>query len=875
MAELTLEELQQFMAKSANIRNVSVIGHVGHGKSTVTDNLVSYAGINTLDSIHEETTEAIKDNQETQTTVKSRPFSLLGRLSAENVAEISDAEGTLVNSPDFLINLIDNPGHTDFFSEVSTSLRISDGAIMVVSAIEGVSGQTERVLQKALSERIKPVLYINKIDSILLESSKEDTYQIFSRIIAQTNTVISTFQDPKLERDWQVSPHLGNVAFGSARGGWAFSIRTFAARYVKKFGIDKTRMMGYLWGNNWFNTTSMTWSSQSPNEGAERAFNQLILDPVLKIYDLVKKANFEAVFEICQKLDIKISNEEKESLNESNLIVTIMARFLPASEALLDMTIIHLPSPQSAQIYRMEILCEGPTEGDEIYDGIRNCSSKTPLVFYVAKMIPVANPANGRFYAFGRVFGGTLKDNIEVKIQRPSSVFGKKEEPFVTRIQSAVYMMASSRRLCGVKDVPAGNIVGLVGVDRFLTKPTTISTSEPTYNLIPMRVSNTPVLTTTVDVKNASDLLQLVKGLKILSKAEFGGVSVSSSNTGQHLLAGGGELHLSTCLKSLEEQYCTVPLNVPSSPLDVQYRETVSTKPEKDATSKSPNNQNRIFFRAEPIGEDLTGAIESNKLNAGDYLAMSRTLVKDFGWNAIDSRKVWTFGPNVTDPNILVDITKGVRYLHEVKDSVVSGFQWATKEGPLSEEPTRSLRFNITDMTLGTDEIARGGDQIIPTVRRVVHASFLMSEPNFMEPFYLAEIQAPESAKNGVYDLLAQKDARVVSEQISGCRYLDIRAFLPVRNSFGLTTEISKTAYGRATSQLTFGRWQYMTLGNPLDTTSRAHELALSIRKKKGLALGIPNINMYHDEIEDDSSLEYAEETQVANQINWQLIAGG
>ena len=149
---------------------------------------------------------------------------------------------------DFLINLIDSPGHVDFSSEVTAALRVTDGALVVVDTVEGVCVQTETVLRQALAERIKPVVIINKVDRALLELqvTKEDLYQSFSRTIESVNVIISTYLDKALG-DVQVYPEKGTVAFGSGLHGWAFTIRQFATRYAKKFGVDRNKMMERLW----------------------------------------------------------------------------------------------------------------------------------------------------------------------------------------------------------------------------------------------------------------------------------------------------------------------------------------------------------------------------------------------------------------------------------------------------------------------------------------------------------------------------------------------------------------------------------------------------------------------------------------------------
>ncbi|GMS97250.1 hypothetical protein PENTCL1PPCAC_19425, partial [Pristionchus entomophagus] len=125
-----------------------------------------------------------------------------------------------------------------------------------------------------------------------------------------------------------------------------------------------------------------------------------------------------------------------------------------------------------------------------------------------------------------------------------------------------------------------------------------------------------------------------------------------------------------------------------------------------------------------------------------------------YAYDSAEARKIWCFGPDVTGPNILVDVTKGLQYLNEVKDAVVAGFQWATRDGVLCEENMRGIRFNMHDVTLFSDAIHRGSGQIIPTIRRVLYASVLTAKPRLLEPIYLVEIQCPKQAVGGIYGVL-------------------------------------------------------------------------------------------------------------------------
>jgi elongation factor 2 len=252
----TIEEVRQLMDKPTNVRNMSVSAHVDHGKSTLTDSLLSKAGIISAAKAGDaRATDTRQDEQERGITIKSTAISLYGNLTDDE--DLKDIVGQKTVGKDFLINLIDSPGHVDFSSEVTAALRVTDGALVVVDTIEGVCVQTETVLRQALGERIKPVVIINKVDRALLELqvSKEDLYQSFSRTIESVNVIISTYFDKTLG-DVQVYPYKGTVAFGSGLHGWAFTIRQFAQRYSKKFGVDRNKMMERLWVSSVYITTS-------------------------------------------------------------------------------------------------------------------------------------------------------------------------------------------------------------------------------------------------------------------------------------------------------------------------------------------------------------------------------------------------------------------------------------------------------------------------------------------------------------------------------------------------------------------------------------------------------------------------------------------
>jgi len=320
--------------------------------------------------------------------------------------------------------------------------------------------------------------------------------------------------------------------------------------------------------------------------------------------------------------------------------------------------------------------------------------------------------------------------------------------------------------------------------------------------------------------------------------------------SGEHIIAGAGELHLEICLKDLEEDHACVPIKK-SDPV-VSYRETVSAQSTELCLSKSPNKHNRLYMRAVPMPDGLADDIENGKVTPRDDPKARKTyLCENYEFDATDAMKIWTFGPESTGGNLLIDVTKGVQYLNEIKDSVVAGFQWASKEGVLCDENMRAVRFNLHDVTLHADAIHRGGGQIIPTTRRVLYACVLTAEPRLQEPVYLCEIQCPEAAVGGIYGVLNRRRGVVFEEnQVAGTPMFVVKAHLPVNESFGFTADLRSNTGGQAFPQCVFDHWQEMP-GNPMDPQpgNKTFGIVCDTRKRKGLKEGLPELTNYLDKL--------------------------
>jgi len=208
------------MENKEQIRNIGVIAHVDHGKTTMSDSLLMAAGI--LSPKVAGTALAmdyLEIEQKRQMTVKAANVSLLHER----------------NGKSYVVNLIDTPGHVDFTGKVTRSLRVMDGAVVVVDCVEGVMTQTETVVRQALEEKVKPVLYINKLDRLVkeLRLSSQEVQNRLLAIIQDFNKLIEEYAEPEYKEAWKVNANKGQVAFGAAKDKWGFTLPTAMERGVK------------------------------------------------------------------------------------------------------------------------------------------------------------------------------------------------------------------------------------------------------------------------------------------------------------------------------------------------------------------------------------------------------------------------------------------------------------------------------------------------------------------------------------------------------------------------------------------------------------------------------------------------------------------
>ncbi|KAG9319961.1 hypothetical protein KVV02_002079 [Mortierella alpina] len=466
MPSIPETDLIRLQANQTHVRNICILAHVDHGKTTLSDSLLASNGIISsklagkvryLDSRH--------DEQERGITMESSAISLYFKIMRRAAAaaataaaptptvtdQSNDSTSTPSGSPtsptaepkatviseEYLINLIDSPGHVDFSGEVSTASRLCDGALVLVDAVEGVCTQTHTVLRQAWKESVRPVLVINKIDRLIteLQFTPLEAYIHLNKILEQVNAVMGTFfsenvleedyrkkAEKKKEQeggepsttgledtfsDWHVEtqddshiyfhPSQGNVIFASAIDGWAFRVDQFAAIYAQKLGMKEGVLRKCLWGDFYLDPKTKRVIGYKGLKG--RALKplavHLVLDNVWKVYDVVVvQPDREMTEKVVKSLNLKVLPRDMRSKDTRAVLTTIFSQWLPLSTCVLLAVVEQLPSPPAAQIIRMPKMLHPfettPPEPTEDWErGMINCDASSGVVAYVSKMVSV------------------------------------------------------------------------------------------------------------------------------------------------------------------------------------------------------------------------------------------------------------------------------------------------------------------------------------------------------------------------------------------------------------------------------------------------------------------------------------------------------
>ncbi|KAK3072336.1 U5 small nuclear ribonucleoprotein component, partial [Coniosporium uncinatum] len=422
------------------------------------------------------------------------------------------------------------------------------------------------------------------------------------------------------------------------------------------------------------------------------------------------------------------------------------------------------------------------------------CDQDGPLVMQVTKLFNTVD-AKG-FHSFARVLSGTARPGEQVRVLGEGYTI-EDEEDMVTATISDTWI-AEARYNVPTSGVPAGNWVLLGGVDNSIVKTATIVApklpdDEDAYIFRPIKHFFESVFKVAVEPINPSELPKMLDGLRKINKS-YPLIVTKVEESGEHVVLGTGELYMDCVLHDLRRLYASMEIKV-SDPV-TRFCETVVETSAIKCYALTPNKKNKITMVAEQLDPGIGEDIESGKVSIRDPVRkVGKFFEEKYGYDLISSRNIWAFGPEDVSPNILQNDTLpsevDQKMLKSVRETIRQGFSWATREGPLCEEPIRNTKFRVTDIALAPEAIFRGGGQIIPTARRACYSSFLMATPRLMEPVYSCSMLGPADAVASIYTVLARRRGHVLEDgPIAGTPLYAVKGLIPVIDSFGFETDL-------------------------------------------------------------------------------------
>ena len=722
----TVERVVELMKDPKHIRNIGIVAHIDHGKTTLSDNLLSGAGI-----ISEELAgkQLFMDSDPEE---QARGIT----IDASNVSMVHEYEGQ-----DFLINMIDTPGHVDFGGDVTRAMRAVDGAVVLVDAVEGTMPQTETVLRQALKEGVRPVLFINKVDRLINELKVDDMeMQIrLGKVIDKVNKLIKGMNEEAYNNGWKLDAGAGTVAFGSALYNWAVSVP-----FMKMSGIS-----------------------------------------------------FKIVYDKCRAGDMKY-----------------LAKNSPLSDVLLDMVVNKLPNPLEAQPRRVNVIWHGDKETKE-GKAMLACDAKGPVAMMVTDIS--FDPHAGEV-ATGRLFSGSLKRGDVLYVMGTA----KKEN----RLQQVGIFMGPKR--VEVEEIVAGNIAAVTGLKDAIVGSTVSSLMEVTP-FESLKHYSEPVMTVAVEAKNMKDLPKLVEVLRQVAKEDPTLVISINEETGEHLIAGMGELHLEIITGRIKRDK---GVEIITSPPIVVYRETATGKVE-NVEGKSPNRHNRFYFTLSPLPDEIVDLIKKGEVSMNQQALERRDILIKAGMDKDEAKSV----KDIQGTNMLFDMTKGIQYLNETMELIIEGIHEALAGGPLADEPVQNLKMVLTDVKLHEDAIHRGPAQVIPAVRGAIKGGILLAGDSLLEPVQKIQITVPMDQMGAATSQIQGRRGQVFDMQSEGDT-ISVHGKAPVAELFGFAGDIRSATEGRA-------MWNTEFAGFELVPNNLVKEVVVAIRKRKGLKEQMPTPNDY------------------------------
>ena len=712
-----INKIKELMYQPENIRNIGIVAHIDHGKTTLSDNLLAGAGMIS--------TELAGDQRFLDFDEQEQARGIT--IDAANVSMVHKYK-----DGEYLINLIDTPGHVDFGGDVTRAMRAVDGAVVVICAVEGIMPQTETVLRQALKENVKPVLFINKVDRLINELKLDSTelQQRFVKIIASANKIIRSMAPEELKDDWLAKVDDGSVAFGSAYHNWAINVPI-----MQQTGIT-----------------------------------------------------FKDIYQYC--------NEE----NQKEL-----AQKAPITEVLLDMVIEHLPSPNVSQRYRVPAIWNGDIESEE-GQGMLNTSPDSPLAVMVTN---ISIDKHAGEIATGRVYGGTIEKGTEIYFV---GSHGK------ARTQQVGVYFGPER--INTDKVPAGNIVAITGARNAVAGETISEPGRKIKAFEGLEHISEPVVTVAVEAKNTKDLPKLIEVLRQVGKEDPTVRIEINEETGEHLIAGMGELHLEIITYRIDQK----GVEIETSPPIVVYRETIAGKA-GPVEGKSPNKHNRFYIEIEPLEDKLFQALQQKKIKEGKIKGKEEIAkFQEYGLEKEEARKVW----DVHERSLFINMTRGIQHLDEIKELLLEGFESALDDGPIARERAMGIKIKLMDAKIHEDAVHRGPAQVLPAIRKAVYGAIMMANPTLLEPIQKVFINTPQDYMGSATREVQNRRGQIADMQQEG-DMMTLESRVPVAEMFGFAGDIRSATEGRCL-------WSTESAGFERLPGELQKQIIRQIRDRKGLS---------------------------------------
>ncbi|KAK7194515.1 elongation factor 2-like protein [Novymonas esmeraldas] len=868
MSHLSTDAVRKVSERPENTRNFCMVAHVDHGKTTLSDYLVASNGILSAQLAGEvRLLDSRPDEQERCITMK-----------ASSIALHHSHAGT-----SHVLNLVDSPGHIDFSCEVSTAMRLCDGAVVIVDVVDGVTQQTSSILRHTYREGLSMCLVLNKIDLLVTtqQCTAEEAYLRLRGIIETCNAILASYAnqmriqelDLDMERadpsdDVWFDPAKGNVLFCSCYDGWAVGIDFFAQLYKDKVPLDN--LAEALWGESYFDPKTKTVSSQPKRAGQLPLGVQLVLEPIWQLYDafLGDGASEERQRQLSEKLKIAEGKWNHPRRDPRGKLKALLSTWMPLASCVLDTVCTQLDSPITSQRRRLASLVPG-FEADtpaELKEALMACdpSPEAPCVVYVCKLIDtqylvgrvVGSVENhdDAFIGFGRVYSGRLRAGQPVYVHSDGAV--------VATTVGCVFLFRGAG-LEETTEVCAGSLCGVGGLTPHITKYATVSSGAGMPPFKPLVLQSTSIVRLSVYPQDPKNLQSLERGLRLLYKVDPQ-VEVSLLPTGEHVIGTAGEVHAERCLKDLIDTFAQVEV-VASEPL-VSFRETVASnvgaKP-KAHTATLMDGAFTITVLARPLPAEVLELIKTEEKNSGNSASLLRQTVAALAEHkrfAADVKGgVVASGPArlgflgallLANFDGTADAEACWATLQTWKESIVAGFQAACESGPMAQEPLYGLAFVVTDLSIVADSGISGG-MVLPGVREACRAAMELHPRRLVEPVYECTVYSSGFTQGKIYASLSRRRSDILEEVPNeGSDLFYIRCWLPAVEAFGLQDELRVQTQGASTAQLQMSHWEVLDAdpyfvprtkeeleehGAELATKNVAEQLLERIKRRKGL----------------------------------------